>query len=1024
MTGITPRNKQHKFREPNFYGPGREDKNVTVADTQETFGMGEIREEFWGKSTSKEFQQGVKRLVNWDIDQTGSLVKRTGAVEDPLFGPILFKRIVSTSGTTNEALGITSADVSYGVGSYVQELSVKDFKYEEAGKLFVLAVTWKSTRKFYHRLRPVGMPVGNPVLPNDDDFPYAYISPSRYDILIYVGLKQDLDGLRTLAEAATNPPSFFLSLVDGTGSGLASKRSFFDRLIPYDLPGSLESQASLNSRDKRITYLGQDIALNIAFFKGGGEEVSVQPLTVNFLGRGFSIICSPTDYPMGISEDSGTVAIGSLGMPYSVVENNRGRVNTNRNLQDAIYYECGFPPEQYIDEKEIRRVGPGYFTGVQFKYSFDTTDAITALTKLKIKLEGNSNTITPAILNTALNSVEAWRKPRMAYGKRITASTSTDADNAPVESAIDLASGTFEVEVTLNSDVSLAEPRYPNMKGYRVEKSDSASGFFFEEGQRNFLYGNIAANAAYVPVWMSETTLKKCIFSETGNGGIGNILVYMEVKSQANPPVVTRQVMLCAVMRYDGLLAAGSITSGRVFQYPNAFLIFYRLNPDTTGLYNFGINSLFYGGDGALFFTNDTQMKNTLLGIIKFTVVAFPGYSLGEGFPSSARTFDGRTILSGFGNNKILMSSPVRPLGLSSKVPEPLQFNSSDVALVRSGDLNKIEKPASDATADRQFYYNVQLDRDRSPIVLLLQLGHNNEVYWTEDVRGMVLGTKREESRLLTAQGSGLTPNISNITTAFQSARGSGSFRVAKGDYSLFFIGQDRDELFYFWYDDGVAGLRSLNANRIGGDLAEIADIRWDYRRKALWVIHGQGEIALFYLSREYGIMGWSHYEFETENPQGETVQKYQAVSLFHNPDNSVGFTTTSGHRVTLPYSKGEGYGSFTDGSDPVTSRVEFFRNPPSSRSGPSTIWQKRAGLCEVYTRNFTELYKGGRVAGSTMVRDVRDATPLGVYSYSLQGHDVSVLRNRKLLYVAVEHRKNERAEILSVSGRYEIQEQ
>ena len=58
------------------------------------------------------------------------------------------------------------------------------------------------------------------------------------------------------------------------------------------------------------------------------------------------------------------------------------------------------------------------------------------------------------------------------------------------------------------------------------------------------------------------------------------------------------------------------------------------------------------------------------------------------------------------------------------------------------------------------------------------------------------------------------------------------------------------------------------------------------------------------------------------------------------------------------------------------------------------------------------------------MVRDVRDSTPLGVYSYSLQGHDVSVLRNRKLLYVAVEHRKNERAEILSVSGRYEIQEQ
>ena len=61
---------------------------------QDNFGRGEIRSQFYGNSPSPDFQKGLRELINFDITEQNDLVKRSGAVESPVFAGFVDKKVI------------------------------------------------------------------------------------------------------------------------------------------------------------------------------------------------------------------------------------------------------------------------------------------------------------------------------------------------------------------------------------------------------------------------------------------------------------------------------------------------------------------------------------------------------------------------------------------------------------------------------------------------------------------------------------------------------------------------------------------------------------------------------------------------------------------------------------------------------------------------------------------------------------------------------------------------------------------
>ena len=1030
--------KRYQFQEPGSSGMGREDKDVVVTDTQEGFGYGQIREEYWGKSTSEEFRKGVKRLINWDINQTKSLVKRTGAVEDNLFVPWSDKRRRRVDGD----VGFFEGNVSF-YDDFTEERRVVDFKLEEFGEIYILAVNWFTGRYYYDPNDPPrGQQAGHPTLPDDSGFTY-WNRYTRNDILLYVGFTDELESRR----ARNTSPSARNSIFRVLGSRGVTFRFFDDLRFTSVLFDNISAAGTV----LRLRYLDEFMNL-LVFHFDGGSELSASSLEFSEVRKDREyLVTSQSAYPVSISrERGGELTCGSLGLKpvgFSVAgRDTEGSRIIRTFVGERSYYECGYQNNESAGD--ITKVGTMIFeparsldsitrdSNLVWVNTFEGNAAYFSNNRFKLRRAGTryddpATDLTEAVAKQAmLNTVRRRLRPIMRWGRPITRSGNMwvkPSDPVPVEMALTTLSGvstTAPYSITLKNNLSLAAPLYPDLDGFPavqyVEEPFPITYLGSVSGRREFMSSriNLALNSSsstigtcWVPVQMSGTTLDRCVFSDQG---VGELLVYLEERDATNT-VLSTKAFLCTVIKYNGFLDIGSANNNTHY---TALFQFYTQDA-MDGLE-------FMGENKGLGFRSIDSMLYTVLAADKFNVVSFPGYSVGGGFPANAQVVDQRTMLSGFGNNRILASGThgVAPAtSFSSRIPEDLKFDGGMLDNVTAGKGSILTPPSSQATPDEFFYFNLQLDQSRVPFELEPQLGRDNEVFWVNTLRGIIFGTRVEETRVLTFQNAPLNKDNASTTT-FQSARGSGSHLTAKGDYSLFFVGPNGDEIFYFWFDDGISGLRSRAANVIGGDLDTIRDMLWDYRRKALWVIHGDGEIALFFMSREYDIMGWTEYRFE-DLVDGALVPRYKASTLFHNRDRSVGFTAEGGYLVTLPYSKEEGFGDFADPGGNVVSRVEFFRNPPASRTGAATIWQKRASRTELFTRNFTEIFKGGRSREDSvnMIRDVKEVNPFGVYNYALDGIAVSILRDEKLLYSSVEHRKNERAEILSISGRYEIKE-
>ena len=90
---------------------GSQDKTVVLSDNQDSFKSGQLHPSLYGKTTSREFQESVKSLENYDILEQGNLKRRGGF-----------------------QLGFRTKILTNVIGNKVSYAVIKDFKYRSFGE--------------------------------------------------------------------------------------------------------------------------------------------------------------------------------------------------------------------------------------------------------------------------------------------------------------------------------------------------------------------------------------------------------------------------------------------------------------------------------------------------------------------------------------------------------------------------------------------------------------------------------------------------------------------------------------------------------------------------------------------------------------------------------------------------------------------------------------------------------------------------------------------------------------------------
>ena len=113
----------------------RQDNTTVASDHIDHFGSGQINSRFYGKSLTKEFQQGVRVLENMDITDQGALVKRKGLVQDKRF---VFNKVFRRNGHNDDGLG---AEFDYTV---ISNLEIDHLNYRVFSDVVVYSLAVRS----------------------------------------------------------------------------------------------------------------------------------------------------------------------------------------------------------------------------------------------------------------------------------------------------------------------------------------------------------------------------------------------------------------------------------------------------------------------------------------------------------------------------------------------------------------------------------------------------------------------------------------------------------------------------------------------------------------------------------------------------------------------------------------------------------------------------------------------------------------------------------------------------------------
>ena len=194
---------------------------------------------------------------------------------------------------------------------------------------------------------------------------------------------------------------------------------------------------------------------------------------------------------------------------------------------------------------------------------------------------------------------------------------------------------------------------------------------------------------------------------------------------------------------------------------------------------------------------------------------------------------------------------------------------------------------------------------------------------------------------------------------------------IAKGDSSIFFVGPGGRELFQVFFRQNRSGLLTRSITKEGGDFVQdgIKDMKWDFQRKALWVIYGGGDIALYFSDVEYDIMGWVRYSFGGGS--------CDARSLVRFADRTVGFIRNNGrmYRCPIPYKKGYSHFIDDDGGQ-IVSYAQFLPLSQGGSLGTGSNFTKRNRDVILKTSGTVRLEFGAdRLQRSVTESERREAT-------------------------------------------------
>ena len=425
--------------------------------------------------------------------------------------------------------------------------------------------------------------------------------------------------------------------------------------------------------------------------------------------------------------------------------------------------------------------------------------------------------------------------------------------------------------------------------------------------------------------------------------------------------------------------------------------------------------------DERLGFSSFVQAIATL-GSANVSISAFsvPMCSVAQGVPSLVETVEGRTVLTGFKDtNRLVMSSSIAPLGFSQRLPSQMDFVSRIVGRITEADTTdkrnvavsdlKSFLPGGDdsSNADYVFYYGLQTQPAAGPIIRDVALDTNSGIKWVATVQELLVGTTKSEYWVRAAQGGALTVSNMNMR-GWQSGRGTNSSLVAKGDYAVFFIGPRGNDLYAMAYTEQKEGMESAPATVYSGDLGQIVDMQWDKKRRALWVVHGEGEVSLHYKNRDVDVGGWGHYKFDPG-------LGWKALSLIVTENFELGFTTIGGKAVIFP-SESQEFVDIDKNDERylLQSRVSFFRNPLQGASGAPFVYRKKVGRTKVMVLGGT-VFEGGKDEKQIIVND--EMRKDGLVELPME----TFVEGLYIPWLTLGHSYNEAIQVLSVASRYEL---
>ena len=408
---------------------------------------------------------------------------------------------------------------------------------------------------------------------------------------------------------------------------------------------------------------------------------------------------------------------------------------------------------------------------------------------------------------------------------------------------------------------------------------------------------------------------------------------------------------------------------------------------------------------------------------------SIPEWNMMDGHPQSVSRYRGRTVFTGQrGSSGMLFTAPAPQSAykLNTYLPaatlnsgDDLEFTPERVESIRSSgkDLAASIPPNPLDGEEAIYWYLFQLlaSTGLTPGGGDIDLTTNANIKWLANLRGGILGSARNELQM-----GNITNDIIQLGHS-HSYRGSSSSIVAAGDYSIYFIGRNRRDIFTIFYDENIRGFRSKLATRDAPTFdADVKDMRWDFNSRCLWVLLKNGQIFKHFLSTEYGIDGWARFTTRVPNMGAWQFANFiDEIGIIYRDFSAQGFFRIYRVRNDSLFDTWNQVGSLEQEVD-IESRVNLFKMAPPGEQGETSMWMKDISYTSLDTLNTRQLLVGDTLHPVTGFKGIDVPEVIGETRIDIEG----LVESARTPVLKIEHQDRRKAIILGTSSKIVVREQ